>query len=263
MTSEPAPSRLPAAPFGPKRAFLIFGTSLIAQLIVGILGGLAIAIYERPASDRNYQGFESHASAFPKDNPAIFPIAIIGILLGLYAAFRMARRDFPGPLRNGAMAALGWKPCTRSQLIISIFAGCMIALFNVTFVLPIFPPGPHNHLGALAEAASASGLNAILFSVIIVFVAPPSEEFIFRGVLYTGLLRKWDQATAMISVSVLFVALHLFEVIGYLPALIGISMLAGGTIIARQRTGTLAAPLSLHMAYNGIVALFAHGLLWR
>lgn len=263
MTSEPVPSILPTKPFGPKPALAIFGANAAAQIIVGIIGGMAIRIYEGHAPIRQYRDFESHVASVPPDNPALFPIAILGVLLGFYVAFRMARRNFPGPLRQGALAPLGWRPCTRRQAIIAVTAGILIAVFNLTFVIPIFPPNPHNHLGPMAQAASASGLNAFLFSVVALFVAPPTEEFIFRGVLYTGLLRRWDQPATMLTVSLLFVALHLSEVIGYWPALIGISMLAGGTVVARQRTGTLAAPMFLHIAYNAIVVLFAHGLSWK
>jgi membrane protease YdiL (CAAX protease family) len=122
----------------------------------------------------------------------------------------------------------------------------------------MFPPDSQTFLGPVATAASASGFNRWIWSFIAVGLAPPTEEFLFRGVIYSGFLRKWSATFSGALASILFVTMHLPEVWGYLPALGGISMLAVATVIARQRTGSLAAPVALHMAYNTILIVLAH-----
>jgi membrane protease YdiL (CAAX protease family) len=191
-------------------------------------------------------------------NAALLPIGVLAIVFAGAAVFYMARRYFPGDLKSGAMAELGWKPCSRKHIIIAVITGALITVYNLTVVIPLFPPDSHSFLGPVSTAAGSSGLNRWIWSFIAVCLAPPAEEFLFRGVLYSGFLRRWNATVSALVTSAMFVSMHLMEVWGYRPALIGISLLAGATIVARQRTGSLAAPLALHMSYNGVLIILAH-----
>ncbi|HJX26769.1 MAG TPA: CPBP family intramembrane glutamic endopeptidase, partial [Thermoanaerobaculia bacterium] len=110
-----------------------------------------------------------------------------------------------------------------------------------------------------SAAAAAGGLSRIAWAVLALAFAPIVEEFLFRGLLLYGFTSSWGASAAAVAVTVLFVLLHLPETINYWPAIVAVSMLAIGTLAARQRTGSLFPAAALHLTYNLVlvVAVFA------
>ena len=115
-----------------------------------------------------------------------------------------------------------------------------------------------NALGIDQEVRSTSELDelgpgmlaALVFMIVV--GAPVAEELFFRGFLYTGLRQRLGFKGAAIVASAIFAAAHIHP-LTYLPIfVIGIIL----TWVYSQ-TGSLAAPMLVHAAYNGvIVALF-------
>jgi membrane protease YdiL (CAAX protease family) len=81
-------------------------------------------------------------------------------------------------------------------------------------------------------------------------VAPPIEEFMFRGVLFAGLSRSWSVASAGTLVTLVFLASHLTEVWGYPPAVVSVAAVGTAALFARIHTKSLAPAVALHAAYN-------------
>ena len=93
--------------------------------------------------------------------------------------------------------------------------------------------------GQLSLADSA---NAIVLAVII---APITEEVVFRGYLY-GVIKKYGgQVAAMATTALLFAAVH-----QNIPAIPALFLLAVGFTLAYELTGSLWAPILMHMLYN-------------
>jgi membrane protease YdiL (CAAX protease family) len=90
-------------------------------------------------------------------------------------------------------------------------------------------------------------------------VAPPVEEFVFRGVLFAGFRRSWKTGAAGALVTLLFIAAHFTEVAGYGPAVIAVALVGAATLVARIATDSLAPAIALHASYNLglVVALYA------
>jgi membrane protease YdiL (CAAX protease family) len=79
------------------------------------------------------------------------------------------------------------------------------------------------------------------------------EEFVFRGVMWTGLSRSWNPWLAAIVVTLVFVALHLPETMGYPPALVGIGVMGLTALAMRVQSGSIVPAMFLHAAYNGMI----------
>ncbi len=82
-----------------------------------------------------------------------------------------------------------------------------------------------------------------------VVVAPPAEEFLFRGLLYRALNREWGGWTAIGGSAAFFAIYH--PVLSWLRVgLLGIS-----NAMLFRKSGNLAPAVLLHMVYNAVVLL--------
>ena len=86
-------------------------------------------------------------------------------------------------------------------------------------------------------------------------MAPPVEEFLFRGLLLKGFTVSWGATAAGVVVSIVFVMLHIPETMHYWPALVAVSALAVATLAIRLVTGSVFTSMALHAAYNGVMVL--------
>jgi len=105
-------------------------------------------------------------------------------------------------------------------------------------------------MGLFGRAATAGGFPRVLLAILAVLIAPPIEEFLFRGAMFAGFKRSWGQSTAILLVTVTFVLLHAPEAQAFWPALIGIAITAMALAAIRIRSGSLGPPIMLHAYYN-------------
>lgn len=88
----------------------------------------------------------------------------------------------------------------------------------------------------------------ILWGFITVLMAPVMEEVVFRGYLYPVLKRMGGAWLAALTVSIFFAAAHLEG-----THLLGRFLLSLILIAAYELTGSLWAPLGIHLLNNGFV----------
>lgn len=99
--------------------------------------------------------------------------------------------------------------------------------------------------------------------LLLIVIAPFTEEIIFRGAIYAGLRRRFSSGWSALFVSLLFVLAHVpskIEQFHYPPALIIIVLLAAALIFLRIRYRSLWPGILLHMVWNGSGFLL---LLWH
>jgi len=87
------------------------------------------------------------------------------------------------------------------------------------------------------------------FAALVILIAPPVEEFIFRGLVYRGLRRSARPGVAVLLSAAIFAVCH--PPISFVPVFI----LGVVTAIALERRGRLAVPMLIHAVYNGGVLL--------
>jgi membrane protease YdiL (CAAX protease family) len=224
----------PAPGLGPLRAVGIFaaflGIQVVVVLVAGVVAGLGhIATGEGSGGFKIAPGF-------------LLGAAVAGTALGGLVVLWMARRALPG-----ALAVIGWAPasvraCARAALQ---GLGIVLALGLVGAFLP--PPRDAGPLGRLDQL----GTGARVAGALLAFVAAPMvEELLFRGVLYTGLARRWPRRLAGATTTLIFVALHVLQIGAYWPGWLFIGLVGALALRARVASGSLLPAIALHATYN-------------
>ena len=97
----------------------------------------------------------------------------------------------------------------------------------------------------LRRDRSGSVAVVALITVFAIAIAPVFEEFLFRGFAYPVLKQRWGASKALVVVSAAFAAIHL-----HLPSLGPLFALAVGLGLAYELTGSLLAPITMHVLFN-------------
>jgi membrane protease YdiL (CAAX protease family) len=107
-------------------------------------------------------------------------------------------------------------------------------------------PPPRASADAVAGADSTSVLVA--YALIACIVAPPTEELLFRGFLFSALRRRLPLAPAALVAGGLFGAAHGPPLASTLDlALLGVAL-----CVLYERTGSLLPCVGVHAVHNGI-----------
>jgi membrane protease YdiL (CAAX protease family) len=234
-------------PFGAWRALKIFLAFLGIQIAVAVGVGL-FAFFAGLHADLAGGAAPSELAL------TALEAAVAGTVLAGLVALAMVRRAFRRPGGDAVRAAVGWRGAPRRDVVRAALLGfgLVIVFAFASAWLPVRPNG----LGPLARAANAGGLSRLLWALLAVIVAPPTEELLFRGVLFAGFARSWRPATAAALTTALFVALHVTELGGYWPAWIAIAALGALALRLRIAAGSLVPAIALHASYNlGLVLM--------
>ncbi len=250
----PAPANaridVAVAGLGAKRALIVFlaffGTQIVVGIVIGIVGVTWLVLA---------RGTGSPATMAEAQRLLVMPAAIAGALVSGWVALVLTRRSLPGPVGRGALRSIGWAAASSRSMLVSAFAGVSIAAFYLLGLSAHLPPPPGHRFGPVVSTLMLGGWPRHAWAVFAVVVAPPIEEFMFRGVVLAGLSRSWTTASAGVVATALFVLCHLSEVRGYGPAVIGVSMLGAAALIARVNTRSLAPAIVLHASYNLVLVI--------
>lgn len=184
-------------------------------------------------------------------------LAQSGAVIGwLYAVSRRKgvgtlRGDFGFALRvrgrDGVFEVVAW-----------VLAGCAVVGISTLALLPI------TELANLKETSQevartferADGLlEKLLFTGVVVLVAPIAEELLFRGILLRALLRRLTVAPALLISALTFALVHVVGDIGtgyYVPAFMFLGLVSGFEAV---RTKSLSHSIYLHMGFNLVAAI--------
>ena len=230
---------------GALRAIVIVVVFFIAQFAVGIGLGAVVGVYLSVT-----HGITDPTSMSAAMTPFIMPIGIAGVIVAGLITFRMTRRTLRGPLGQGALAPIGWRPSPATSIFTAALTGCVLSFVYLVFIVPFHPPAEGQQFGLLAASADAGGWSRFLWAVLALIVAPPIEEFLFRGVLFSGLSNAIGTYAAALVVSIAFVAMHAKEALVYWPVCVALCMLAGTTLLFRIKTKSLLPAVAVHVGYN-------------
>jgi membrane protease YdiL (CAAX protease family) len=221
---------------------VIFAAFLGTQLVVAV----GVAVHVVRAALRS--GAVPDARGWELDPGLTLAAAIGGTLLGGGVVLALARRALPATADSGAMAGLGWTRAPAREVVRAALTG--LALVLAFAVVGRFLPEPRHGLGPLGRIAQAGGGLRVAWACLAVAIAPPVEELVFRGVLYSGLARSWAPSRAGFVTTMVFVAMHATEIGAYWPAWIALGVLSTLAWRARVATGSLVPAVALHASYN-------------
>ena len=236
-----------------KSATIIFLSYSLTQLFVGFFSGLLASIFylviKQGAKTR--EGLETFISSLqlPFSLLAMFSAAAVMILLSL--------RYGKSVLKNRSNFGIAWVSGSYIQIIIGFFLGIIIAIGYILLAVYLFPPDPEAPLSPLLKLVYSSGSSRYFWIFLLLFFAPPVEEFLFRGVMFSGYAKTYGTLYAAIISTSLFVLLHTFEAIYYLPAFLGITGIGILTLLLRLKFKALGPPISAHFGYNLVIVIIA------
>lgn len=104
--------------------------------------------------------------------------------------------------------------------------------------------------------ADRGGLLLVGSALLVIVVAPVAEEFFFRGFMYRAARNRLGRAGAAILVGVVFGSVHLTDA-DTAPLIPMLALLGALTCVLYEFTGSLAAPIALHVVNNTIAFGFA------
>jgi membrane protease YdiL (CAAX protease family) len=142
------------------------------------------------------------------------------------------------------------QPGLMVSLLIGVALGLLLGIFGLCYLALL------NHLPGTAEIlrhsraqmAAIPYLRASLF-IMAVCIAPPAEEFLFRGMLYRALDREWGGWRAVFGSAAFFAVYH--PALSWLP----VALLGATNALLFRKTGRLAPAVVLHMVYNAVVLM--------
>jgi membrane protease YdiL (CAAX protease family) len=243
---EPRPPRPPKRrAFGPLRALLVFLAFLGTQVVAAFLMGIAAAILNALGPKRALT--EALADAMPA-------ILLVSLALSGGAALLATRLLVGRPLRGVVGRRFGVQPATGHQILVGAAAGVLLGGLLLVVLLLVPPRAVETPLTRVA--ATRTGFWSLV--VLALLIAPPVEEFVFRGVIYRGLRTRLPAGAAAILVTAVFTLLHLGELSHYWPGFGLIAMLGLVTLALRVRTGSLFPAVAAHFAYNACAMSLAH-----
>jgi membrane protease YdiL (CAAX protease family) len=178
---------------------------------------------------------------------------VVGVLVGGLAAGGLSALALRGSGLAGRQS-IGWVSASRRSLFFAGIAGAALAgLYLVAAAYIPEPPG--RSFGPVTSAVAGGGSARHLWALLAMVLAPPIEEFVFRGVLFGGLSRSWSPAPAGALVTLIFVCAHLGEVSGHPTAIAWVGVLGIVLLWVRVRTGSLLPGVVLHGFYNLVLVI--------
>jgi membrane protease YdiL (CAAX protease family) len=113
--------------------------------------------------------------------------------------------------------------------------------------LPHFKLHPQEQLPVHALRVSASWSGRLALGVVAVFLAPVTEEMLFRGILYPAIKQRGYPRLALWGTSLLFAAIHL-NLVSFVPLAVLALLLVG----LYEKTDNLLASITAHVLFNAL-----------
>jgi CAAX protease family protein len=207
-------------------------------LLALVIGAIAVLLSERLVHGLEARSGGGEELTWWDAGLAIFEHALIvavvlipaWIVLGRIRASDLGLRPVP------------WRAATESAAVVY---GAYLVVAAVLFAILGAPPERSN-AQALAGADSTGAL--IAYGVIACVIAPPTEELLFRGFLFSAFRRRLAAIPAMVVAGGLFGLVHGPPLLTMLDlALLGIALCA-----LYERTGSLLPCIGVHAVHNAI-----------
>lgn len=225
LPGGPMPAGEPAPSWPASVGLIGLLLALVATLLLSLL---LVSVYL-------VLGFED-----PEDTPSFEFVGIAAQSLAFVgAALLMA-----GQLGRPTARQFGFRPFRPSALGWALLVLVAFLIFQAIYAVLANPPRDDLPQSLGAEESTAL---AIVTGVFVVAVAPPVEEFFFRGFLYQtfrGRIGIWGAAALS---GLIFGAIHLK--LEYLAPLAVLGFLLA---VLFEKTGSLWPCILLHSVYNGL-----------
>jgi membrane protease YdiL (CAAX protease family) len=186
---------------------------------------------------------------------------VLGGIVMILMAFALIPKYLKDTSPTGAAWVLGRRDAMMKGLAIGLIIGVCIQAFILISKSKYYVT--YKNLDALNRMAYTPGLQQWVFVVTVIFLAPPVEEMLFRGIFYGGYRKSFGPVWAAVSTTFIFVALHLLEYVHFPSVIMGIIALALATLWCRLHWNAIGPAIAVHAGYNFVVALFIVCWTWH
>ena len=131
----------------------------------------------------------------------------------------------------------------------------VLTLFTTAIIKAVFSSVNFDQKQDIGFDTAASGIALLPTFLALVVIPPVVEEIVCRGFLYTGLRNKLSISVAGIITSIIFASAHLQWGSGaplLWAAAIDTFVLSAVLVYVREKSGSLAGPIGIHMLKNGL-----------
>ena len=241
-----APARQESDPNNPRwglgQAFLTWILSIVLLFLVPLVFGLPYIFYRYRGVVPNRETL-LHDKAFLFINVASYiPVHALTLFLAWAVVTQLGKLDFRD--------AIGWSWPRNFGFWKS--AGFAILLFGIGLVLIVLFGGQETDIERMIQSSRPT---AVTLAFLAFATAPLVEETVYRGVLYPALQRTIGMAGAVILVSALFAAGHVFQYWPNVGVISAIVLLSVSLTVVRARTGRLLPCFIIHLIFNGIQSI--------
>jgi hypothetical protein len=148
---------------------------------------------------------------------------------------------------------------SRRALILSILLGFASLLFFLLCQIVEYVLYPTASSDAPIHELTKGPANKLRFAIA-ALIAPFVEEIYFRGFIYSTLAARWRAITAITATTLLFTAVHYWQLGGDLTALSSVAVTSFILTFQRHVTGSIIPGIITHWINNAlVVCLMAYG----
>lgn len=222
---------------------------VVAQFLGSVLAGMVWGFG---------QGFEAALEGtrtITHSKPGLEVLAwsvAVGLALGAAWAAYFGGRYAGGALRSPEPDGVAWRRAAFRGYAVAVLLAVLLMLLAI-LLERMYPPDFTRLTGPAEQLARSSGLPYAVFLVCVVFIAPPAEEYIFRGVAFAAVTRSFGVPAAALLTTLAFVLLHYADKIHYWPGFLLVGALGLAAVGLRLRYQSLWPGIALHCCYNGMV----------
>jgi membrane protease YdiL (CAAX protease family) len=157
--------------------------------------------------------------------------------------------------RRSIWKAPEWRWSWSNPLAKLLFIlGIVIVMFVLDSVVGRFlPESKETDFDRLIKTSSNV---RIVIALVAVLTAPLVEEWVYRGVLYSGLRRVAGVWTSVLVVAVLFAGVHFLQYWGAWAGMISITVLSLTLTIIRAKTKSILPCIAVHIVFNTVSSMF-------
>jgi membrane protease YdiL (CAAX protease family) len=217
-------------------------------LLAGYLVGQTLAAFGWGVSE----GFQAALRHRPVPQPSPMVMAwetLAGFLLSsAWVVFYTRRRARP-LLRRGGAEGIAWRAPKLQAYGVAVLAALLAMLFS-GLMFDLFPPDLDKLTGPTSKMLAAPGLPRFTVMFLAMVGAPLMEEFTFRGALFASLARRWSVPLAGTITTLIYVALHAPDKLGWWPGFVAVGFLGALLLLLRLRYKSLWPGILAHCLYN-------------
>ena len=222
---------------------------VVAQFLGSVLAGVVWGF------GKSFEAALEGARAITGWKPGLEVLAwsvAAGLALGAAWAVYFGGRYAGSVLRSPEPEGVAWRRAAFRGYAAAVLLAVLLLLLAI-LLEQMYPPDFTRLTGPAEQLARSSGLPYAVFLVCVVFIAPPVEEYIFRGVAFAAVTRSFGVPAAVLLTTLAFVLLHYADKIHYWPGFVLVGALGLAAVGLRLRYRSLWPGIALHCCYNGMV----------